>query len=205
MLSGQVVAVSHTVETFDPASPRYSKVRTPTGEMVYMERSLLAKGEASLLRSTNYDTIGGDLLIQAIQEGSTLKAACAELGLDYSLVSRWKAGNNEFRDRLESAYKDRAEYLHDRVIEVSESSGDAKMQAEAYKWSAQVYAPERFGNKTKISGDASAPLTMVIQTGVPERESPKDVTPQAEGGRHLPSADEELSQEKVEGVSIERD
>ena len=42
----------------------------------------------------------------------------------------------------------------------------AKMKADAYRWMAEKLDPETFGNRTKISGDADQPLTIIVDTGI---------------------------------------
>jgi hypothetical protein len=200
--TGKVVVVSHTLETFDPARPRYSKVKDPEGNTVYIESSLLTKSAGGLLTPHTYNQFTADLILQKVVEGHTLLNACKELNVEYSVVVRWKTENNSFREQLAQAYKDRTEVHHDIILEIAANSRDAKTQIDALKWSTDKNNPEKFGNKTKITGDANAPVAFTILTGVPEKET-IDITPQASTG-HLHPADEELeAQEIVPEVGIE--
>lgn len=204
ILTGRIVAVQHDHTEFkNPDDPKYTKVTDLNGNTVYVARELVVKGQTPFEKTNAYSSFFADLLVQKIVEGWSLTKACIELGLEYSIVNKWKNENMEFRGRLEDAFKDRAEKHADEIMEIAEESRDAKARIEARKWAAEKYSPERFGQKTKISGDAKNPLTFFIQTGVPEREEPRDVTPQAETSGHLPAPDEKLTQEKV-ATEVER-
>lgn len=42
----------------------------------------------------------------------------------------------------------------------------AKLQVDTFKWMAEKMDPETYGNRTKISGDADQPLTIIVDTGI---------------------------------------
>lgn len=72
----------------------------------------------------------------------------------------------------------RAEAAHDKVISLAEDTDEGnaqsrRVQIDAHKWSAKVHDPARYGDKTKISGDANAPLQIIVETGI--RRDPVDV------------------------------
>lgn len=201
ILTGRIVAIQHDHTAFsDPDDPKYTKVTDMNGNTVYISNELVLKGRTPFDKTYAYSTFFADLIIQKVVEGASLTKACKELGLQYSIVNKWKNDSIEFRKRLDDAFKDRAEKHHDEVLEIAEESRDQKARIEARKWSSEKYNPERFGQKTKISGDKDAPLQFVIQTGVPERaggDEVRDVTPQAETQGHLPAPDEELQAQEV--------
>lgn len=183
LLTGRIVAVQHDHSEFkNPNDPKYTKVTDLNGNTVYIANELVASGKTPFDKDHGYSTFFADLIIQKVVEGCTLTKACKELDLAYSIVNRWKNTNVEFRKRLEDAYRDRAEKQADEILEIAEETRDAKARIDARKWAAEKFNPEKFGQKTKISGDKDAPLQFVIQTGVPERgadssETEKDVTP----------------------------
>lgn len=114
--------------------------------------------------------------------------ACEELGVPYSIVKKWERESPEFKESLALARKDGAEYSHGKILELARTRGDAKTEIEALKWSAEKNDPERFGNKTKLVGDTSAPITFVIDTGIrreaiPEAPLEREVTPSAQEER----------------------
>ena len=203
IISGKVVAVQHAHKPYDPNdTEQYSKVVTPTGETVYISKDLTVTGRAPDFYDRAYSKLHADLLVQKVIEGFTPTKACAEIGIEYSVYNRWCREHKEFSDRIIQAKKDRAEKLHDEIFEIADTSGDARVRIDARKWAAEKHAPEVYGQKTKISGDAQAPLTFTILTGVPERES-IDVTPQTETTGHLPSPDEKLTPQKIAEVEVE--
>lgn len=178
MTTNKVVSVQHSMETLAVGSETLVPITDLEGRTVYIEKHLLVKGHTlkQFTRDHGYSHLHADLLVQKIVEGYTVTKACAELQIDYSIYNKWRADNIDFRKRIETALRDRAEYQHDKVLEIAEESREPKTRIEALKWSASVHNQEKFGTKTTLKGDANAPLTFVIQTGVPEQEV-IDVTP----------------------------
>jgi hypothetical protein len=147
----------------------------------------------------------GDLICQAIVNGADMMGAARTINLEYADICRWRRESKDFASALEVARRDRAELLHDRAIKTAQSSCDAKLQVETDKWAAEKGDPEKFGNKTKIVGDAAAPIVLAFETGIRRRgdsgftepqEEVRDVTKtagvlesDAGGGAGVPSLD----------------
>lgn len=176
LLTGRVVAVQHAHHEFSLENKhQYSKVTTPDGKEIYISNDLTVKGGFPSSPRT-YSRLHADLILQKIIKGRTLVRACEELQIDYTIVSTWRATNEEFKLRLEQAYIDRAERMHDDALQIADDSKDPKTRIEARKWSAEKFHPERFGQKTKISGDAKSPIAFTIVSGIPDAD-PIDITP----------------------------
>ena len=159
-----------------------------------------------------YSEIIADIICQKIAEGSSITKVSQEKGFpSYSILCRWRKEVSEFDEAIEQAYIDRADYYHDMAIEAARSADTKdevaikRLQHDAYKWGAQVGKPQKFGTQTKLTGDAKAPLSFIIDTGIRREgdagfEEPKDITvekPQLEGDS------DGGKQESVQGVSEE--
>lgn len=180
---------------------RLIKIDTPQGP-VWLEKGL------------NYDIIGhmkvvpysallGDLLCQAIANGATMTVAAQKLNLEYATVARWRRENETFAEQLKQARIDRAESFHDEAIEVARKSRDSKVQIETAKWAAEKNDPDKFGNKTKLVGDASQPITFIIDTGIRRKGDAGYTAPTAETPQGLPdAAPAEREAEKVEEPGV---
>lgn len=87
---------------------------------------------------------------------------------------RWMREKGEFRELINGARESRAVRYEDKAIQAAEQVDNkedvpaARLKFDAYKWAAEVNDPSRYGKKTTISGDASAPIKFIISTGFPE-------------------------------------
>lgn len=131
-------------------------------------------------------------ILDRYASGMTWAEACTGENLPgQRLVSRWLINDypskrhkaSDFREAKAAArqlYKAiKAEAAHDRVIELAEDVDEDNAQArrvqiDAHKWAAKVNDPANYGDKTQISGDANAPISFVIDTGI-RREEPIEI------------------------------
>jgi len=93
----------------------------------------------------------------------------------YCVIVRWRKKYPEFRQALEDAIRDRADYFQEQTMEYLEElkesgaedrSSVARVQIDAMKWMAQTGNNDKYGNKTKLSGDPQAPLQIILDTGI---------------------------------------
>jgi hypothetical protein len=185
--SGRVICVQHSIEDLAQKKwDRLIRVDTPQGP-VWLEKGL----QFDKIYKSNelpYSQVLGSLICQKmVEEGLTLVKATKSLNLDYALVCRWKREHSEFRDMLHEARIDRAEYLHDEVIDEARASRDRKTTIETLKWAAEKGDPERYGNKTKIIGDKNAPVQFIIGTGIVRPGDSGFVAPKEEKGERVVS------------------
>jgi len=95
-----------------------------------------------------------------------------------STVMRWKRTFPAVQEKLEEAREMMAELAYDRIHrsvndEVPEAPHHIaweKLNFDRLKFLAGVDAPNRFGNKTQITGDKKAPVQFVISTGIDRGE-----------------------------------
>jgi hypothetical protein len=168
-------------EKFD----RLTRIDTPEGP-VYVEKGINFD-IVNHLRSVPYSKVLGDLLCQDIVGGATLVRACAKLNLDYATVIRWQREHEGFKEALKTARKDRAEFLHDEILEKARTKASANTEIEALKWAAEVGDPERYSPKKKDMVAGGNTIQFIISTGIDRTQipvaEPKDVTPKEEPGQ----------------------
>lgn len=144
-------------------------------------------------------------ICQAIREGRTLKSLHDDPDFpDLAVIHYWRRNNATFDEEIKLARKERAEYYHDRVLELADNTiperdeiALAKFRADQYKWAAEKGDPGSYGNKIEHTGSNTAP-TMVIVTGIRrnvdgEEKTQRDVLPEEVsdiGGEQDGGADE---------------
>lgn len=166
MHTGRVLCVQYSHEDLlEKRWERLTRIETPQGP-VFLEKGLNFD-DTQFLKPEPFSQMLADLLCEEIAKGSTLVAACEKTHLNYSTVLKWKRESQSFKEALLQAEKDRADSIHDEVLdEARKYNTDAKTKIAALSWSAERLNAEKYGTKTKITGDANAPLTFFIETGV---------------------------------------
>lgn len=187
--SGEVVAVQKSYDADLFADKRDQLLEYEIdGKKVLVERGINLDSVHS--GGPTYSNFLADIICQRVAEGDTFVKICAEPNMpSYGTLTRWRRQHTHFDEMLEQARADRAEFFHDSVIKSAEevkTKDDAviqKAKMDAYKWAAEKGNPDKFGNRTKISGDKGAPLQLIIDTGVPASDDkepePRDVEPLA--------------------------
>lgn len=188
-ITGDIIAVQHTYD-FTPGSndpERSILVTTPEGHTVELQKGPASEAyeqDTSLIPSRwRYS----DTLAQLICEQITMGERITKLPRGYppySTVARWRKERPEFRQMLEDAVKDRADQFHDMLLdyleEMKESGAEdrasvARVQIDAIKWMSKVGNVDKYGDKTKISGDSSSPLTIVLESGIRRSNIPPEI------------------------------
>lgn len=178
--SGRVLCVQASAEDLLQAKwERLTRIDTPEGP-VFIEKGLnpdLALG----VRGTPYSQILGDLICQMVVNGQTLVRACKELNLEYSAVVRWRRDSPEFKAQLEEAKKDRAEFLHDEMLErARHHRTSARTHVETLQYAMEKGNPEKYDQKPQNQGIPQGGITFILSTGIDRTGGPpeqiKDVT-----------------------------
>jgi hypothetical protein len=116
-----------------------------------------------------------DLICTKMLEGRTLTQVCEMQGMPpRTTVSRWRSMYPEFEQQIRIAQKMAAEKYHDDVAHSVEEEKElgkdlvpaAKMAFDKRKWLAEKNDPDRYGPRTKVSGDVEQPITVVVDTGI---------------------------------------
>lgn len=132
-------------------------------------------------RSLQYSQAYGDLILQKMCEGMTWRQICSMPAMpSYATICRWRAENPEFEDAITMALKMRADRYLDLIVDEAEESKllakeevpAMSLRIKTLQWLAEKHNPDKYGNRTKISGDKDQPLQIVVDTGI-VRENPK--------------------------------
>lgn len=207
IFTGEVIAVQKSREEllFGVEDGRVNKITLPSGKTAYIERTL---GENPRITRYVYSELQAAAICTLLADGHTMRDIARKPGFPpIMVIRRWRIEHPEFEEQIQLAKKDRAEYFQEKVLDSVKDISDkddaavARVQVDAYKWAASVDDPDVFGTKTKISGDPSAPLTLLVDTGItraPTQFIPaRDVTPQSQ---ELTSPGPVLPQSTLSGI-----
>jgi len=105
-------------------------------------------------------------------------------------IYKWLRDNAGFHALINDARRTRALAAEQEVLDTARAAATkddvpvARLRMDAAKWSARVNDPDRYGDKTQITGDAR-PTRVVIITGVPRPRIPPPELELGEDGRVL--------------------
>lgn len=123
-----------------------------------------------------------DLICQEIMQGTSLRETLATYRIPSPVFYKWLAIFPEFHKRYTEARKQRADYHFHRAVELADGAvGMAKdfipglkVAVDTHKWAAEKSDPERFA-KPKDEGGMVGNITINLQTGVLDKQAPKDI------------------------------
>lgn len=123
------------------------------------------------LKAPPYTVPLGEAICQLVREGNTYKVIVEKLKLkSVQVLYQWRAKHPDFKHKLDEAKKDRADYYHDKVLEIAEKDQIAKedvpgqkLRTDLYRWAAEKANPE-YSNKG-VQGP-SGPMKIIIDTGI---------------------------------------
>jgi len=130
-----------------------------------------------------YHEAYGQIIADLVTKGKTIEYISGLPGMPKrSTISNWQAKNDSFRALMDQARKDRAEVFHDEIVKDVDEDHKAdkdevqarKLKLDRLKWLASKGDPERFGDRTKVSGDSDAPLQIIVSTGIIRKPEVED-------------------------------
>lgn len=117
-------------------------------------------------RSSTFSQEKADAICAALEQGQTLRKACAELGLDPATVLRWTKDQPDFSKQYAEARQAGYQLLADEIIEISDdSAGDvivddegntrtdaervarSRLRVDTRKWMLSKMLPKIYGDK----------------------------------------------------------
>lgn len=153
-----------------------------TGEIVLPEQAINLSAIEIEQRTWKYTPAIGGLICQLISEGARIGELLQKEGMPRAHIwHKWLQQHPELMEQYAHARKGRAEYYEDKIIAEAESAdydkdpiATAKLKIETWKWATAIDDSERYGNKTKISGDVSAPIQLIVSTGINREPLPEE-------------------------------
>lgn len=137
------------------------------------------------MTASGYTEELADIICERIANGESLKAICDEGGMpSQSMVFRWLASDEAFRERYARAREVQADALFDEILVIADTpvlgektktdkdgntevtTGDMiehrRLQIDARKWMAAKLRPKKYGDKLELEHNGEVRLTPVI-------------------------------------------
>lgn len=188
-----------------------------TGKMKYLDLRTGKPYEqySPIANQGSFSNEAADMICASIREGMTLTKICRENQISLSLFYAWLSIFPEFKKRYTEARKQRADYHFHKVVELADGAigmdkefvPGLKLAVDAHKWAAEKSDPERFA-KPKEEGNTNGSITINLQTGVLDRQAPKDILVDQfgnfQGFGDAPIVEEEIIEAEVSNLSTKR-
>lgn len=133
----------------------------------------------------------GEQICEKLLEGHTLTSAARALKIPPKYMYKWRMHYKWFRDDTDQAMRDRAHAFHDEALEEARKehskaeTPSAKLKIETLKWAAERGDPERFAPRSTVHNKEERTLRLIVITGVPAPDEPKEVPSDVrEGGEY---------------------
>ena len=160
---------SNTAIVLNKQTGKYEVICLDTGEVINQKDQVdLSKYRFNLEQ--------GLRICQAIREGKTLMEIADDPTFpSIHVISYWRKMQPQFDEEIKLARKQRAEYYHDKVLELANTISDddnvavAKFKADQYRWAAEKGDPSSYGNKIEHTGSNVAP-SIIVYTGIDRRQ-----------------------------------
>lgn len=166
------------------------------------------------LATNQFCNMTADLICNEIREGKTLAKTLNAFNINTTVFYNWLSIFPEFKMRYMEARKQRADHHFHRAIDLAEGAVGApkdvipsiKLAVDTHKWAAEKSDPERFA-KPKEEGNMVGSITINLQTGVLDKEAPKDIVVDQYGnfqGFGVSVVEQTLAEESVVELSKNR-
>lgn len=152
-----------------------SCVDAETGELVWRQKRKMYDRAGKRIASF-YDIYSPELfarMMEHVMKGKTISQICKFKGYPQAFnFYKWLERNEDLRLQYNHAKKCRADALHDKALAIAdkdigkdEAPGE-RLKADILMWGAEVNNPDIYGKRTKVTGDANAPIAFIIDTGI---------------------------------------
>jgi len=183
--TGELVAVQKPTpkmqEKIDSGKPIYVKkdydlIKTEDGKKVADPESFPMEGKQKGRCVYPYNVDTSAAVIEYMCEGKTLREISKLKGMPpVATIYYWMAKHVEFKHDINVARKVRGEMFADEAIDIARSTSSMrsradKLKIDTLKWAAKVNNPEQFSDTIKHTGDATNPITIVVDTGIRRNE-----------------------------------
>lgn len=176
VLTGAIVSVQESYNKL--SADEFTQVETDDG-VIYIQRGISINQVLRKRTKWVYDELIADVICARIMRGEALHVLCKDERLpSMNVIMRWRSKSEEFERKLQEAFKLRAEFHRDRILEIADQSPedlldlkDQQKKIDAHKWLASKDDPHRFG-QSKEKSDAGVATTIVIDTGIRDESKP---------------------------------
>lgn len=159
------------------------------GELIAIDCETGKKvAKVTALDVKKYSPATGRAIADLIIQGNTLSAISRMKGMpSITVISYWRRRYPDFDEAIDRARQHAAETFHDKIIDIADKTETKEevhvneFKVRTLKWAAEKGDPARYGNQTKIVGDAGQPLQFIINTGINREEVPEKIENHIEG------------------------
>jgi len=151
-------------------------IRRAESPLDLLENKYIEKASQAKPTIWKFHKVYGDIILNLIvNDKKTIGDIVKMEGMpSRSVIARWESQNEDFAKGLLLARKARAEAYADQIAEDGEDDHGSdkddiqarKLKLDRLKWLAAKGDPDKFGDRTKVSGDSNAPLQIVVSTGI---------------------------------------
>lgn len=118
-------------------------------------------------RPVTYTQEIADEICRRLAEGETLRAICRDMEIPISTVLGWVRDDRDgFAEQYARARDIGYEVMADELIDIADGGSDDwqrdRLRVDARKWLLAKALPKRYGDRVTLSGDAEAPLGVVM-------------------------------------------
>jgi len=149
----------------------YHWIRSPEGKAIWVPKGT---NPDKMPRTVwPYSEVLAAQICRHVTEGLSLREIGDVQGFPPShVIYNWARKYESFKKELEHAKADRAEYYHDKALDIAMMTEDkddvpaAKLKVDTLKWAAQAADPQRFSGKPDNKSDTNKPVQITINTGI---------------------------------------
>ncbi len=109
-----------------------------------------------------------DRICRRLSEGESLNRICQDAEMPGSTtVFRWLGENQAFRDKYARARETQMDAMAEEILEIAdlgdpEQANWLKLRVDTRKWLMSKIAPKKYGDRTVLAGDDTAPLSIAV-------------------------------------------
>lgn len=183
--TGQVVAASKTLAgmgaSLEDMASKAIEVTLEDGQKILVDPAIPTSDLHNRISPKHrYTPVLCELICNLVAQGKTVHEIAGMAGMPSTMtIRKWRNDNLEFDKLWRLALQDYAELKAHNALTVAEEahkSGNpdfvpgAKLFVDTLKWASEKSDPDKFGTKTKISGEVKHSISLVVDTGIRRAE-----------------------------------
>lgn len=185
--AGQVVSAQKSLDQpFDATTKAgFTECVRPDGSIYWIQDGV----DVTTVKSWQYNVMLGGAIAGEIAAGGALSSLHKKFAWcpPYAILVRWMKHAPEFKEMVDEAIRHRATVHFEEIIQTADEVYDkmkddpdamvaaGKLKIDARKFTAEKGDSDKFGSKTKVTGDVA--VQILIDTGIVRDVAIKDVTP----------------------------
>lgn len=122
----------------------------------------------SVGRPSDYTPEIAELICHRISEGESLRAICKDESFPCKTsVFKWLGQHQEFANQYARAREAQMDAMAEEILDIADEGEPdeanwLKLRVDTRKWLMGKLAPKKYGDRTVLAGDDSAPLSIAV-------------------------------------------